>query len=147
MTDIDNLAASAYADSTEPLKWAESITENLLFLHDEITAGRAVDPASFPGVPGDFSREGTARRIVGALLNAGWTPPTAEQIRDRSRQVAVKLRATAARLRAGDVPADLAENVGPEMFATAAQRDRFAGRLEDHAAEIDARWGTADPAA
>lgn len=141
MTDIDPTAAAAYADGTDPIEWAETITENLLMIHDEVTAGRAADPTSFPGVPGDFSREGSARRVVGALLNAGWTPPTAEQIRERSRQYAKTLRATAVRLRAGDVPADLVESVGPDMFATAEQRNRFAANLEHHADQIDAQFG------
>lgn len=139
MSDIDNLAASAYADGTDPIKWAETIASNMIMLHHEVTTARATNPNLFPGVAGDVTRDGAARRIIGALLNAGWSPPTAEQIRERTLQHAAALRASAERLRAGDVPQDLIESCGPEMFATDEQRRRLAASFDDHADQIEAR--------
>ena len=40
-----------------------------------ITAARQEDPATFPGYTLELSPAALARRIVGGLLDAGWTPP------------------------------------------------------------------------
>lgn len=40
-----------------------------------VIAGRAADPASFTSATQSMDPEVTARRILGVLLEHGWTPP------------------------------------------------------------------------
>jgi hypothetical protein len=74
--DMCGLAKWAYAHGTDPIDWAiDSIAKNNIDVYLTITAARHEDPATFPGYTLELSPAALARRIVGDLLDAGWTPP------------------------------------------------------------------------
>jgi hypothetical protein len=73
--DIDGLDDWAYALGKDPLVYAETSTATLISAHELVIASRAEDPATFPGYSLDLSTEALARRIIGTLMDAGWTPP------------------------------------------------------------------------
>lgn len=77
MTIDDPLARVAYATGTAPLDWAIQLASMMVELHFTVTLARVQDPASYPGLRGtDVTADGCGRRLIGALLDAGWTPPT-----------------------------------------------------------------------
>ena len=74
--DMCGLASYAYAHGTDPIDWAiDSIAKNNIDVYLSIVAARQEDPATFPGYTLELSPAALARRIVGGLLDAGWTPP------------------------------------------------------------------------
>ena len=74
--DMCGLASYAYAHGTDPIDWAiDGIAKNNIDVYLTITAARQEDPATFPGYTLELSPAALARRIVGGLLDAGWTPP------------------------------------------------------------------------
>jgi hypothetical protein len=73
--DIDGLAKFAYDRGEDPLDYAIGRTATFISINATVIAARAKDPASFPGYPLDASPEMVARRIIGTLLDSGWTPP------------------------------------------------------------------------
>lgn len=73
--DVDGLARHAYSHGTTPLDWAAGYTENLIEVHLQVAASRAEDPATFPGYCIELTLAAVARRIVGTLMDAGWTAP------------------------------------------------------------------------
>jgi hypothetical protein len=71
-----DLAQWAYRHGTDPIDWAvESVVGNQISVYLTITAARAENPANFPGYVLELTQGALARRIVGGLLDAGWTPP------------------------------------------------------------------------
>lgn len=76
MSEINALAANAYANGITPIDWAVKLTEFELDARADILASRAQDPKAYPGYGLSLDDGAVARRIVGALLDAGWTPPT-----------------------------------------------------------------------
>jgi len=64
------LAQIAYDASITPLDFAEEQVSLLIRVHT-MTAG--TPPGRFPGMP--VGADAFARRILGALLDAGWHPP------------------------------------------------------------------------
>ncbi|TAK32284.1 MAG: hypothetical protein EPO40_02875 [Myxococcaceae bacterium] len=74
---FDYLAASAHASGKDPIDWAVLIVGNLLTARATCT-GRA--ERGLPPLPcwPDTSDAAVARKVVGFLLDAGWTPPSTE---------------------------------------------------------------------
>ena len=77
MTDFDGLASAAYRRGESPLDWAETSISILIEVHIWAWSSRIKDPESFPGYPIDLTLDALARRILGNLLDAGWTAPAA----------------------------------------------------------------------
>jgi len=75
MSDIGALARMAYEHGENPLDYAERQLEILITVHLMVMAARSEDVASFPGYPADLGFASLARRILGDLLDAGWTMP------------------------------------------------------------------------
>jgi hypothetical protein len=65
--DLGVLAQIAYDAGIDPIDFAEEQVAVLVTIHEAIAKGM------FPGV--QRGPEVTARRILGALLDAGWQPP------------------------------------------------------------------------
>lgn len=79
MTDnLDPWSVAAYREGIDPVTWALQCTEQLIEVHALVTAGRATDPNSYPGYVIELTDTALANRIVGLLLDAGWTPPNTE---------------------------------------------------------------------
>lgn len=76
MNDICGLARWAYDHDQDPIDYAVT---NVVKIHIDVwvtvCAGRMDNPASFPAYPADLSLEVLGRRILGDLLDAGWTAP------------------------------------------------------------------------
>jgi hypothetical protein len=75
MDDINILAKVAYGNGQDPIDWAITLAATQLNARREIEKARATDPAAYPGYRLDLDDWSVARRIVGELLDAGWTPP------------------------------------------------------------------------
>lgn len=83
MTDhtphIDGLAKCAYERGYNPIDYAEHGIKILIELRDEIRIARAEDPAAFPGYTLPTDDATWSRRILGALMDAGWSPPPPQE--------------------------------------------------------------------
>ncbi len=75
MSDICGLARMAYDRGDDPLDYAIGQVALLTRAYLAVIVARAEKPAAFPGWGDDTSLEHLARRVVGDLLAAGWTPP------------------------------------------------------------------------
>lgn len=76
MTDICFLARFAYEHGEDPISYAaQAVIQTHVDVYLAICAGRAGDPASFPGYVLELTTEALSRRILGDLMDAGWTPP------------------------------------------------------------------------
>jgi hypothetical protein len=69
------LARLAYERGISPLDWAEGHVNQLIDVHIMVWSSRLQDPATFPGYPIELTTGALARRIIGELLDAGWTLP------------------------------------------------------------------------
>lgn len=75
MSDISGLAKYAYAHGQDPVDYAEDLIAILIRVHATVAADRLDNPASWPGYDIPEGIEPLARRILGELLDAGWTIP------------------------------------------------------------------------
>jgi hypothetical protein len=75
VSDIDSLSRRAYELGADPLDWAAGLASNEFDAVWTILLARETDPSAFPGYFLDLTVEAAGRRVIGALLNAGWTPP------------------------------------------------------------------------
>ena len=75
MSDIQGLAKFAYDRGIRLLDWAEGHITQIIDVHLTVWPSRLTDPGTFPGYAIDLTTEALARRILGELLDAGWTPP------------------------------------------------------------------------
>ena len=76
MSDISFLAEFAYAHGTDPIDYATAhVIAGHLNVYLTIRDARAVNPASFPIYDPGLSTAVLSCRILGDLLDAGWTPP------------------------------------------------------------------------
>lgn len=82
MSDLDPLAAHAYSTGMTPLDFAETRVRAAIDIHIRVMAGRREDPSTFPGYDPSVGTESfdtdiaaLSRRILGGLLDAGWTMP------------------------------------------------------------------------
>jgi hypothetical protein len=79
MTDIGFLARFAYDHGTDPIDYAVShVIQIHIDVYLTVCAARAEDPASFPGYVLEATLPALSRRILGDLMDAGWTPPALE---------------------------------------------------------------------
>jgi hypothetical protein len=80
--DADFLARHAYGLGIDPVSYAERSVTMILDVHDMVTVSRAAEPATFPGYCLEMTTAAVASRIVGAFLEAGWTPPEVPGAKD-----------------------------------------------------------------
>lgn len=74
--DICVIARMSYESGRDPVEFAETcIVRNHLDVYLSITSARAEDAATFPGYLLELTPGALARRIIGDLLDAGWTSP------------------------------------------------------------------------
>lgn len=78
-TDLGWLHVSAYAEGADPIDHAIEHVGLYLTMIDKIREGWTQDPNSYPAHHG-MTPERWAARIIGELLDAGWTPPDAETL-------------------------------------------------------------------
>lgn len=74
MTD-NAIARTAYANGVDPVDWAVELTQTQIETSAEILFAREQRPDAYPQFRGELTAGAVARRIVGELLDAGWTPP------------------------------------------------------------------------
>ena len=79
--DIDGLDKVAYEQGRDPIDWATQKTVSFIDAHVDVSVARLSNPAAFPGYCIPLTFEALARRIVGGLLDAGWTPPVIDDDR------------------------------------------------------------------
>lgn len=72
--DIGTLARIAYEAGIAPLDYAEDQIVLHIAASDALAAARVTDPERFAGYPAP-RRDVLARRILAALLDAGWGMP------------------------------------------------------------------------
>ncbi|MEV8638962.1 hypothetical protein AB0395_45640 [Streptosporangium sp. NPDC051023] len=75
MTDISPLAQQAYELGYAPIAFAEMSVRVLIEAHANVIEGRKLNPDAFPDFPVELTASALASRIVGTLLDAGWTAP------------------------------------------------------------------------
>jgi hypothetical protein len=76
MSDICFLARFAYDNGQDPIDYAaHSVIGSHISAHFTILAARMENPAAFPGYVLDLTTAALSRRILGDLMDAGWTPP------------------------------------------------------------------------
>ena len=73
--NVDGLDKIAYQHGHDPIDWAEGTVGDLICVHWTVMAARAENPAAYPGYTIEPSIAALSRRILGGLLDAGWTPP------------------------------------------------------------------------
>ena len=76
-SDIGEPARLAYAAGVDPIAWAETEICALIGVHAELiklNLDMGVDPG------GDLSMGAMTRRILGLLLNSGWSAPAASDL-------------------------------------------------------------------
>src|SRR4051794_13245746 len=86
--DIDALAAAAYAHGQDAIDVAVERVAEMIEVRGTVMKSREESPGTFP-VFGSTDTTAIGRRVVASLLNAGWRPPTDEDVvdaADRSRQ-------------------------------------------------------------
>jgi hypothetical protein len=74
MTDSE-LARFAYAEGVNPIDYAVRVAEAEIGASQAIIAARRYKPGAYPVFKGSLESDAIARRVIGALLDAGWTPP------------------------------------------------------------------------
>jgi hypothetical protein len=72
-SDLGVLAQLAYQAGITPLDFAEEQIALLVGVHAAIAMAGGASPEAFPDLP--TGPQDFARRILGALLDAGWEPP------------------------------------------------------------------------
>lgn len=81
--DIGWIHRCAYRHGVDPIDNAIDAVTTFLHAADAISAARRDNPASFPlSGPEAVTHGYWARRIVGELLDAGWTPPDLGTVAD-----------------------------------------------------------------
>jgi hypothetical protein len=74
--DIAFLARFAYGNGVDPVDYATvNVIEGHLNVYLAVLAARVMNPASFPVYDAGLSTAVLSRRILGDLMDAGWTPP------------------------------------------------------------------------
>ena len=79
MSDIEPVHRWAYRDGQDPIEWAAFLAALHIKARDEAQAGQIAPGVAITLL--DLDDTAVGRRIVASLLDAGWTPPTAEAIR------------------------------------------------------------------
>jgi hypothetical protein len=73
--DIDGLSQWAYDNGQDPIDYAASTVYIAFEAWMHVRIGRERDPESFPGYGPDATLKNLSLRIIGRLLDAGWTAP------------------------------------------------------------------------
>ncbi|MEU1731406.1 hypothetical protein [Streptosporangium sp. NPDC020145] len=73
--DLDPLAVFAYETGCTPREWAVRALSVHIDAWATVSAARQKNPDSFPIWRFDLSVEALATRLVGHLLDDGWSPP------------------------------------------------------------------------
>lgn len=73
MTDLSPDAQTSYESGISAVDYAEGEIVGLLAIHARLVAALPTNPAYLGGL--DLSPDALARRILGALMNAGWQMP------------------------------------------------------------------------
>ena len=68
-------ARAAYAEGADPIEWAVFLAQAAMEAASLVAEVRETRPDGLPWYGAIPTDESVARRIVGALLDAGWTPP------------------------------------------------------------------------
>ena len=76
-SDIGEAARLAYAAGVDPIAWAEAEICALIGIHAELVKLN-IDMGVEPGE--DLSAGAMTRRILGLLLNSGWSAPAANDL-------------------------------------------------------------------
>lgn len=76
-TGLVVLAEALRAEGDDELAIAETMVATEVDVAQWVREGRAKDPRTYPGYIGDPDAAGVARRVLGVLLEIGWTPPEA----------------------------------------------------------------------
>ena len=71
----DVLADALRREGLDEIDVAAALTAPIIVVSQWVTAGRVKDPEAFPGYVGDTDAVAVARKILGCLLDIGWTPP------------------------------------------------------------------------
>lgn len=80
-TSIDYIAALGYRDGVDTITVGTDRVALLVETWDRIGCAREANPDAFPGaVWADLSIAAVARKVLGSLLDAGWTPPGPDAI-------------------------------------------------------------------
>lgn len=72
---ISPLSRWAYEHGEQPIEHAASLVYTSFDAWLHVRIGRESDPAAFPGYGPDATLKNLSLRVVGHLLDAGWTPP------------------------------------------------------------------------
>lgn len=74
--DICFLARFAYDHGENPIDYAVTgVIQTHIDVFVSVVAARVENPEAFPGYVLEMTTAALSRRIVGDLLDAGWTPP------------------------------------------------------------------------
>ena len=77
--DICALASFAYDNGQDAITYAEQVIVIQLDVRSTVYVHRLENPDAFPLYGPDLTLAAVARRIIGELLDAGWTPPEAAE--------------------------------------------------------------------
>jgi hypothetical protein len=114
--DVCAIARMCYERGRDPVEYAEScIVQIHLDAHLTIITARVASAASFPGYLLELTPEALARRIIGDLLDAGWTSPAAGWAGPVSGGTGIGVQARAA-YQAGASPTGYAEHIIAGVF-------------------------------
>lgn len=81
-THVNWIAQYHYDHGTPPVVYAEEYVRDLIAAHLDVAAARVNNPAAFPGYIIEPTVAALGCRIVGELLDAGWTPPSSRSAPD-----------------------------------------------------------------
>lgn len=84
MTTIGASAQIAYSEGQNPLDWAIHVADSHIAAALTVVMARAQDPQAFPIYGSAPDSQTVARRVVGGLLDAGWSPPSFWDIKNFS---------------------------------------------------------------
>lgn len=92
MTEIDNITLEQWARGRSPVDAAIHQTSILIAVRDSIAVSRSENPESFPlPVWTSTCPDSVARKLVAAMLNAGWTPPSPVTVVNELRKSATRV--------------------------------------------------------
>lgn len=74
-SDIDGLSKWAYESGRDPIEWAAQTVYTEFDVWLTVRIARETDPDSFPAYGPHASLKNLSNRVIGNLLDAGWTPP------------------------------------------------------------------------
>lgn len=73
--DINASARAAYTEGVSPIEYAVQLAWTQMEVQAEVLVSRIDNPQAYPGYLLPLDSDAVARRIIGELLDAGWSPP------------------------------------------------------------------------